>query len=210
MTHAALWINGARVDRRTLTGLGPIDLAVAADGGLGVAKRAGHAVDVLVGDLDSVNPVDLESFEGEVVGFPADKDFTDLELALDLAIERGATRLSVVGGGGGRLDHELSSLLVLTRHKYAGVRVEARLGPALVHVVRTTVELVGSRGEHVSLFAVAGKVMGVTTSGLRWPLRNEALDVGETRGTSNEFANTTARVQVGQGVLLVVQPQHFG
>ena len=99
----------------------PIDvpddaLVIAADVGLAEANRLGVAVDLLVGDLDSVDPVDLEAFEGaggEVRRHPEDKDATDLELAITDAIVAGAGRLVVVGGDRGRLDHLLANAVLL-------------------------------------------------------------------------------------------------
>ena len=85
-------------------------LIIAADSGLALADGLGLAVDVVVGDLDSALPADLDSARkaGAVIEpHPADKDATDLDLAMTAAIERGAERVVVVGGGAGRLDHLL-------------------------------------------------------------------------------------------------------
>ncbi len=209
MTHVAIWIGGAPPVPRALVELPHVDLVIAADSGLDVALDAGVAVDVLVGDLDSVTDQRVEAFDGEVVRFPADKDFTDLELALDCAVQRGASRIMVLGGGGGRLDHELGSLLVLTLEKYEGVAIEARIGSAHVRVVRGRVELTGAVGQIISLIPVTDSVEGVTTVGLRWGLDKATLQRGATWSISNEFALPVASVDVVAGVLLAVQPEAF-
>ncbi len=210
MTRVAVWIGGAPPVEAATSSLPPFDLILAADSGLDAAVDAGVSVDVLVGDLDSVTNERMSSFAGEVVRFPVDKDFTDLELALDTALERGATHVVVIGGGGGRLDHELASLLVLTLNKYATFVCEARLGKALVRVVRDSADFVGQAGEVLSLLPLTDQVDGVTTQGLRWPLQAATLERGATWSVSNEFVGSAASVSVTSGVLLAVQPAAFG
>ena len=210
MTHAALWIGGEPPVPEALINLPAFDVVLAADSGFDAASATGVGVDVLVGDMDSVTPQHLNTFGGEVLRFPPDKDYTDLELALDVATERGATDIMVIGGGGGRLDHELSSLLVLTLEKYAGARITARIGRAEVLVVRDRVELRGTPDEVVSLVPARDVVDGVTTSGLRWPLELATLRLGATWSVSNEFTGTAALIEVNRGVLLVVRPAAFG
>jgi thiamine pyrophosphokinase len=186
-------------------------LTVAADGGLAHAERAGRSVDVVVGDLDSVDPDALaraRDADCEIIAHPPDKDATDLDLALTLVLERwegpGRPTVLVAGGHGGRLDHLLGNVLVLTAERYAGARLHGWLGSDLVHVVRDEQPLDAAPGTVVSLLAVHGAATGVTTTGLRFPLVDETLAAGSSRGLSNEVLTTPARVAVGSGVLLVV------
>jgi thiamine pyrophosphokinase len=182
---------------------------VAADGGLDRAASLGLAVDVVVGDLDSASPVALRRAEAEgarVVRHPAAKDATDLELALDEAVGLGAKRVLVVASGGGRLDHLLASLLLLGSERYAGLEVDALVGDTLVHVIRGERVLRGVPAEVVTLLALGGRANGVTTDGLEYALRDEALEAGSSRGVSNLFAGAEARVSVTSGVLLAIRP----
>ncbi|MCZ7527205.1 MAG: thiamine diphosphokinase [Acidimicrobiia bacterium] len=182
---------------------------IAADSGLEQAGALGLVADVVVGDLDSVDPAVLDAARDggvDVEVHPVDKDRTDLELALRAARDRGATEIVVVGGDGGRHDHLLANLLLLAHADLADVRIVAHLGRALVSVVRGPTELFGERGDLVSLLAVAGPARGVYTAGLRFPLRGEDLEAGSTRGVSNELADPVACVAVDRGVLLAVQP----
>lgn len=186
---------------------------IAADSGLTVALALGLTVDLVVGDLDSVEPRALARARAagvEVERHPADKDRTDLALALDAAVARGADRIVVVGGHGGRLDHGLANALLLAAPAYADVDVVAHMGDATVHVVRSSATLSGTRGELVSLLPVHGPARGVTTHGLLYPLEDEDLPIGSSRGVSNEFAQPEVRVDVAAGVLLAVQPGALG
>lgn len=182
---------------------------VAADGGLDRAASLGLAVDVLVGDLDSVSPAALERAEANgvrVVRHPEAKDATDLELALDEAVELGAKRVLVVASAGGRLDHLLASLLLLGSERYEALEVDALVGEALVHVIRGERRMQGTAGDLVTLLALGEPASGVTTEGLAYPLANEGLDAGSTRGVSNVLVGGEATVSVARGVLLAVRP----
>jgi len=187
----------------------PGAFVVAADSGAAHALALGLAVDVVVGDFDSIDPDDLELLEqrgARIERHPVVKDATDLELALGTALEAGAGRIVVLGGALGRLDHLLGELLLLASDRLAHVEVDAQLGRAAVHVIRGTRVLAGVAGEIVSLFAVHGPARGVTTEGLVYPLSGDALEPGSTLGVSNAFAAPAARVTVEQGVVVAVRP----
>ena len=112
----------------------------------------------------------------------------------------------MLAGEGGRLDHQLSVLLLLASERYAGVQVDALVGHGWVHVVRRARTLEGAPGELVSLLAVGGPAKGVTTEGLAYPLRGETLEAGSSRGISNVFATDSANVSLEEGVLLAIRP----
>jgi thiamine pyrophosphokinase len=205
--HAIVLANGDPV-------AGPLALpddavVIAADGGLALAPGLGLAVDVVVGDMDSVAGTDLERAErggARVERHPTDKDTSDLELALDTAIEGGADDITIVGGAGGRLDHLLANAMLLAADRYADVSLRWLTGTETVVSCSTgrPALLSGTSGDLVSLIPVGGEALGVTTSGLRWPLDNGGLAPGSTRGISNEMTATEATVAVDEGRLLVV------
>jgi thiamine pyrophosphokinase len=191
----------------------PIDAdVVAADSGLHVATTLGFHVDLLVGDLDSAeaSAVDAARASGTTVErHPAEKEATDLELAFDAAIARGARRLVLVDGGGDRFDHLLGNLQLLASPALSGVEVEAFCGSARVGVARggdPPLVLVGPPGSFVTLLASGGPARGIVTEGLKYPLRHEDLAPGTTRGISNELVAEPATVSLDEGTLLVVQP----
>jgi len=186
--------------------------SVAADGGIRHAHRAGRDVDVLVGDLDSISSDDLARAEAgaiELLRHPVDKDATDLELALDLVLDRTAAQLRpvevlVVGGHGGRTDHLLANLLLLSAERYARLRLSAWWGADVVHVVRSTAVLAGRIGSTVSLSAMHGPARGVTTVGLHFALTDAELIPGSTLGVSNRLSSSPAVVSVREGVVVVL------
>jgi thiamine pyrophosphokinase len=197
-------------------------LVIAADSGLEHARALGLRVDLVVGDMDSVSAAALDAAAAEGVlieRHPEAKDATDLELALDVAVDRGARRIVVLGPDVGRLDHLLAAIALLTSPRYAAAEVEGWLGPAWLTVVRSSsrsraarsgATLVGWPGALVTLLPVHGPAKGVTTDGLLYPLRDEDLEPGSTRGVSNEMMGERAEVTLRSGVLIAILPGETG
>jgi thiamine pyrophosphokinase len=182
---------------------------VAADKGLEHAISLGLDVTIAVGDFDSASPdavARAEAGETTVERHPEEKDATDLELALDRALSMSPERIVVLSGDGGRLDHLLSTLLVLGSSRYEHVEIDAFVGAARVFVVRGDRELRGEDGELVSLFALHGPTEDVQTEGLAYSLDGATLEPGSTLGVSNVLVGERARVSLGSGVLLAVFP----
>jgi thiamine pyrophosphokinase len=186
-------------------------LVIAADSGLEHAVGLGLTVHHAIGDFDSADPVQLARVEAagtRVTRHPVAKDATDLELALDAAADLGARRLLVIGGHGGRLDHFLANCLLLASPRLGALAIDAVVGDALVHVARpwATTSLHGSPGELLTLLPVNGPAEGVVTVGLAYPLRDETLCSGSTRGVSNLMIGHEAEIRLRAGTLLVVRP----
>ncbi|GAB4223829.1 MAG: thiamine diphosphokinase [Acidobacteriota bacterium] len=185
------------------------DLVVAADGGARHAVALGMDLDVVVGDLDSLAPGDVAALEARGVAVhrhPADKDETDLELALRLALARGARQAIVVGGLGARWDQSLATVLLAADPAFADLDLRLVEGGQEIRVLHggRSMTLDEAPGTTVSLLPLAGPAEGVVTEGLHWPLRDEPLRFGSPRGVSNRVVARPARVGLARGVLAVV------
>jgi thiamine pyrophosphokinase len=182
------------------------DLVIAADSGLHLAAALGLAVDLVVGDFDSARPEAVAAAVAggaELESHPVDKDATDLDLALEAAGRRGATRTIVVGGAGDdRIDHVLANGGVIAAERHIGVGPEWWVGPARVWPVRGRRIITGREGDTVSIIPVGGGVV-VSTTGLRWPLHAEPLGFGASRGVSNQMTGAEATVEIHSGVAMV-------
>ena len=171
------------------------DLVIAADGGAGSLDRLGRAPDVVVGDLDSVDPrlvARLAAAGTTVERHPVDKEASDTELAVEMALGAGADAVVLLGAvGGDRLDHQLANLLLLADPSLAGHDVRAVRGSTQVRAINRgeRLDLEGSSGDLVTLLPVGGDATGVTTVGLRWPLDGATLALGRSRGLSNEVVD---------------------
>jgi len=206
---ALVFAGGDRPPAALLAALDRSAIVIAADSGLDHALALGFTADVVVGDLDSVTPDALARARdagADVEHHPTEKDETDLELALRRAVVLGVQRVTVIGGGGGRHDHLLANALVLGHADYAGLEVDALVGTARLTVIRTRAELHGAPESFLSLLPLGGPARGIRTEGLRYPLHDEELAPGTTRGVSNELLGATAVVSLREGVLLAVQP----
>jgi thiamine pyrophosphokinase len=207
----AVIVGAGDLDRDDVRRLDGADLVIAADGGAATLDALRRRPDVLIGDLDSVDhrlAVRLAAAGTRVERHPADKDASDLELALDAAIASGATEVVVLGAlRGDRLDHELANVLLLADAELGSARVRLAQGGTEVRVLRggDRLELVGSDGDLVTLLPLGRDAVGVTTHGLRWPLDGDRLTVGRSRGLSNAISSAPASVSLDDGVLLVVE-----
>jgi thiamine pyrophosphokinase len=188
-------------------------LVIAADSGWDHAVSLGMTPHILVGDFDSISPAALvhaRESAAEIVEHPRDKDATDAELALAIAMEHAVNSIHVMSGGGDRLDHILGALHILGTPAQCGVRMTCAAGRALIHVgtVHHHATFRANIGETISLLPVGGKVRVTSTTGLRWSLSDEVLDPFSSRGISNVATDTNVTVHVAEGVLFVIQPRH--
>ena len=185
------------------------DWIIGADGGAARALAWGLRPGLVIGDMDSL-PEEaraiLESAGCRFIEHPRAKDQNDLELALVHAVQEGATAITVLGALGGRLDHALANILLLTLPALVGASVRIAEGDQQALLARggETLELEGARGDLVSLLPLGGDACGVTTWGLAWALQDDTLRFGSSRGVSNEMTSDRAGIQVGEGLLLVV------
>lgn len=185
-------------------------IVIAADGGLQHCMAAKRWPDLLVGDLDSARPAmvaDARQAGVVVREFDADKDQTDLELAFASAVEQSPDEIIVVGAFGGRIDHELANVGLITSRRWpCAVRCVdgAREAWVLHGDARSRLELAKAPGTIITLLPWNGDATGVVTTGLRWPLMSETLPSGSPRGVSNECVASQQTVSLHAGSLLVL------
>ena len=180
---------------------------ICADGGARAALSLGLRPDVVVGDLDSLDDAQqaqLAALGCRLAVYPVAKDWTDLELALKLALEEGATEVVILGALGGRLDQELANIMLLLLPELDNVSVRIVDERQEMFVARSEATLAGQPGDIVSLIPWGGDVMGIITEGLMYPLRDEPLLAGPARGISNMMIGQVARVTLRSGALLVI------
>ncbi len=209
MARIVIFANGELPDgERALSLLQPSDVIVCADGGTQRALSLGLKPDVIIGDLDSLEPSAPGSalVSGATVQqHPHDKNETDLELAIQYAAAQAPSSILIVAGLGRRLDQTIGNIALLTAPELAALDVRLEDGLEEVFFCRGQSEIVGNRGDIVSLIPWgATAVEAVRTEGLRWALHSETLYPDKTRGISNEMLDTIARVRIAGGLLLVI------
>jgi thiamine pyrophosphokinase len=187
--------------------LASADLVIAADGGSQHCLALNLRPHVLIGDLDSIEPSVLANWEAQgvrVIRHPVDKDQTDLELALVNAKEVGATQIVVLGGLGKRWDHSIANLLLLANLQFDGIDIVFIHGDQNLFVIKGKARLSATPGQRVSLLPLSSDVKRITTRGLKYSLKAEALLFGSSRGVSNVVINDDPQVEVQDGILLCV------
>lgn len=207
--RALIIANGTGRSRRQLQRLArSADLVIAADGGAEVAARAGVDPHILIGDMDSVTLATrarLEAHGTDVRAVPPEKDQTDAELALEIAAGRGASEVWLAAAWGGRVDHAVANLLLVFLARQLGVRLCLIDGRSEAYLTDGPFVVDARVGHLVSLIPLSPVVEGITTVGLRYPLRDESLVRGATRGISNVVVTSPAGLSaVGAGDLLLV------
>jgi thiamine pyrophosphokinase len=206
--RAVIFVNGDLPDPAAVEPLlQPGDLMIAADGGLRHLRALGRLPHMVVGDLDSVNPNDLSALQAagvRILKYPPAKDETDLELAMNAALESGADHILLVGALGGRLDQTLGNLFLLSDPRFAALDVRLDDGQVEAFLIHSQADVTGEPGDTVSLLPLGAPVEGVTTDGLQYPLRGETLYPYRTRGISNVLCGHRALVSLSSGLLLCV------
>ena len=138
--------------------------------------------------------------------WPRDKDQTDGEIALREAVNYGCDHLIFLGGWGGkRLDHSLANLMLLELCQQLGVQaVLHHQGQNILRLLPGTYTIFGEINQTVSLVPLSKEVRGITTFGLIYPLTQESLFLGQTRGMSNQFSAKEAQIAFDFGQLWLI------
>ncbi len=205
----ALLVGGGPVDPAQLAAeleSGP-ELTIAVDGGGRSFLQLGIRPGLMLGDFDSLPEADRERLAAagvQMLTFPRAKDQTDLELAIDLALERSAGEIRILGGLGRRVDHTLGNIGLLWKALRRGVTARLLDPEHEIFVVDRPFQLAARPGWAVSLVPLTPQVRAVRTEGLRFPLRDEDLEFIQPRGLHNEFAAPMAGVGFVDGIMLVI------
>ncbi len=181
------------------------DLCIAADSGYHTAKALGERIDLLLGDFDSIGRIPRD--EGvEIRQVPAEKDYTDTQLAVEIALERGAEDIVIIGGLSGRLDHTLSTLAILEDLHARGVYCTVTDGQNRARYMKSTSTLIArSPYKYLSLIAADEVVKGVDIEGCKYPLKKATLRRRNQFAVSNEITGNVAFISVKKGGVFIIE-----
>ena len=184
------------------------DLVIAADAGYLTAKKMGITPAILLGDFDTLGEENIP--DGiECLRVPAEKNDTDTQLAVRVAVERGAGEIVIVGGLGGRIDHTLSTLAILEDlWERKNDRIFAILtdGKNRVRFIRSSGTILPrSQYRYFSLIAADETVKGITLDGCKYPLKNGRISRRNQWAVSNEITGNCALIEIGRGGVWVIE-----
>ncbi len=180
------------------------DITIAADSGYHNARALGERVDILLGDFDSIGALPDGDFER--IQVPAEKDLTDTQLAVEIAIDRGAEDILLIGGLSGRLDHTLSTLAILEGLSARGIYGLVTDGQSRARYLKSTSTLIArSPYKYLSILAADEVVKGVSVEGCKYPLKHATLRRSLQFAVSNEITGNVALVSVKKGGIYLVE-----
>ena len=178
------------------------DYVICADGGYNHAKKLGIKPAVVVGDMDSIGDND---YDGEIINLPIRKDFTDSEVCVKYILLKHFEEVMMLGFTGKRQDHSITNMLLLKQ--FADVGTNAYIVDEHNEIRFTSNEnnIYGRKGDIVSIIPITGDLVGVTTQGLDYPLDNETLVFGESRGVSNIMKSDKCKITIASGQGLIIK-----
>ena len=181
------------------------DLCIAADSGYHNAIRLGERVDILIGDFDSIGQVPTDEVK-DIRKVPAEKDLTDTQLALEIAVAEGADEVIIIGGLSGRLDHGLSNLGILEDMYLRNIHGYMTDGQNRVHFLKNSSTLIArSAYKYISILAVDEVVKGVSMEGGKYPLKHQTLKRRIQYAVSNEITGNVVLISVKKGGIFIIE-----
>lgn len=184
------------------------DQIICADGGAVHLYKTEIVPHMIVGDLDSIDEETLRHFKLLGVSFfrfPPEKDLTDTELAVEFAVDEGATEIVLLGVTGTRLDHTLANIMLLPRLLELGIKATIVDAHNEISVVSSSsMEIEKHENEFVSLIPLFSDCRQVNMKGFKYPTEAREFPLGSTLGISNEVIEDTAKIEVGSGMALVI------
>lgn len=183
-------------------------LTICCDGGINHLDKLKIQPDIIIGDMDSADAVQLAHYAAHGVKirkYLPDKDATDTQLALEYAISLKPETIEIWGALGGRIDHTLANLFLLNLGIKEGIKTSLVDEYSESFLVEKEASFEEAIGQTVSLLALDSHVNGVTLKGFQYPLDNETLGMSSSRGISNIIAGSPATIHVDSGSLLVIR-----
>lgn len=190
--------------------LPPYDFVICADGGAAHLESLELEPDLLVGDFDSISKTMLQKYIKKgipIINFPVDKDKTDTQIAVDLAIEKGATDVYLLGALGSRWDHSFGNVMLLYRLEKNGIRGRILHSNNIIMLSNQFLKIKGDVGQIVSLLPFGGEVHIESTEGLKYPIHNKTLSQDFPIGISNVLTASQAIVRIKSGWVMAVLAQ---
>lgn len=184
---------------------------IAVDKGLETLHKLNILPNHIVGDLDSVDIKILECYTNtpaiQIHKYIPEKDYTDTDIALNLAISLQSSNITIIGALGSRLDHTLANIHILTSALKSNIPCQIIDSNNKIYLIDHPITLEKSKayGKYISLIPLTSSVSGLTLKGFKYPLEDYTLTFGKSLGISNEIAQDTATIDLIDGILIVIE-----
>lgn len=186
------------------------DLVIAADKGLEVLNKLCINPDYIIGDFDSLTDSILSEYPPErIIRLNPEKDFTDTEAAIKLAMDKGADSITITGATGTRIDHVIANISLLMIPLKVGIPAYIQDEYNRIRLINKTTEFIKAEcfGDNMSLIPYSNEVTGVTLKGFFYTLNNKKLSRFEelSLGISNEIIEEKCVIEMKDGILIVIE-----
>ena len=184
---------------------------IAGDRGLEALYQLKIIPNHVVGDFDSVSPEILEFYkkQPQIIfhTYNAEKDNTDTDIALKLAIQIKSSEITILGALGKRMDHTIANIHILKDALEANIPCQILDEHNRIYLINTSIQLEKDKiyGKYVSLIPLTSTVEGLTLTGFKYPLHDYTLLIGTSLGISNEIVTDTAHIEMNNGILIVIE-----
>ena len=183
------------------------NIIIGADKGCEVLYKYDITPDYILGDFDSANKEIINLIESkakEKIKYNSEKDYTDTEIAYNLAVEKGANEIVLLGATGTRYDHSLSNLGLMLRGLRKSIKVKVIDDNNFIFLTDKPILLKGRKGNTISFHAYCDEVKNFNIIGAKYELNNFNLKLGDSITTSNEFLDKDIRITFDTGIIMVL------
>lgn len=183
-----------------------VEYVICADGGLEKAEKLNLTPNIVVGDLDSVSSQVLANYLNknlELIKYPEEKNFTDMEIAIEYAVNKNYKEIILVGATGTRLDHTVGNILLLEKYFLNGIKIKILDNNNIVQIMGSNLQLKNKKNYYVSIIPVTETLEGVSLKGFKYPLNNITVKRGSTLCISNEIVDELGIITIEKGNALV-------
>ena len=183
------------------------NLIIGADKGCEVLYKYNITPDYILGDFDSADANIINSLENKAkrkIKFKREKDYTDTEIAYNLAVEKGATEIILLGATGTRYDHSLSNFGLMLRGLRKSILVKVIDDNNYIFLIDKPRTLYGNIGDTISFHAYCEEVKNFNINGAKYNLSNYNLKLGDSLTTSNEFMEEKINITFDSGIVMVL------
>ena len=187
---------------------------IAVDKGIEILDELNIVPSHIIGDFDSVDRDVLNNYRNtsiEIHELNSEKDYTDTEMALKLAIELQSSEIIITGAIGNRIDHVLANIHLLK--ETLGENIECKIideHNEITVINKDTKIKKDDRYKYISLIPLTYEVLGLTLEGFKYPLENRTLKIGESIGISNEQTDTLSAIRIREGILIIIKSRDGG
>lgn len=207
-----LIVTGGRININFLKAhleINKYDIIIAVDKGLESLDALEIEPNYLIGDFDSINKDILEKYEKtkiQIVRLNPEKDLTDTHSAINLAIEKEAKNITIIGAIGTRLDHTIANIHTLKIAIDKKINIKIINETNEITLINHDTKIKNTKTyKYISLIPLTTTVEGVTLRGFKYPLENRTLYIGDSLGISNEQIEETAEIQLKKGILILIK-----